>query len=161
MQQTFKVEFVENKSNDWKVAQLRDEHDKEYKDVSINRVGKKGDTFPNFDAIMPGASIEGVYWQSDAGKNYLFPPRPEGAQPPRRSPSAINTAMKKKEESIEKFQDAKETSIKISSTLRDAVTLAQVEIEKGLFAPNTLEDRIRYWREWLWVQWDKVDFKPF
>lgn len=74
----------------------------------------------------------------------------------------IKETMDIKAKSIGKFQDNKEWSIKVSSTMRDAVSLAIAEI-KDIRTLNTLEQDILKWREWLWKNWDvdPKDYPPF
>lgn len=161
MQQTFKVEWAENKTNDWKVATLRDEHDKEYKDVSINRVGKKGDTFPNFDAIMTGASIEGVYWQSDAEKNYLFPPRPEGAGLKRTGGGFGSKASDaRKAQMIEEAQARKSDSIAFFNATNAAIALFE-QLKDPIVMKDTgaVKSFIKEWREWFLEQYREYEAK--
>lgn len=73
--QTFKVEWLEVKSPEWKVATLSDEKGTQYTDVSINAVSKKGEPFPNFENISLETPVIGVLWTSPSGKHYLFPPK--------------------------------------------------------------------------------------
>lgn len=72
---TYRVDWSEKKNNDWVLASLLDETGNKLSEVSINRTSKKGEIFPNFDEIRPGAEIKGELWTSTANKNYLFPPR--------------------------------------------------------------------------------------
>lgn len=67
----------------------------------------------------------------------------------------FDNVMKKKEESIGKFQDNKELSIKLASTLRMAVdlTIAMTPEQRE----TTMEETIKKWRAWLWSEWDKED----
>lgn len=69
--------------------------------------------------------------------------------------------MEKKEASISKFQDSKEQSIKIASTMNKAVELAIAEYAN----PNsllTMQELIEKWRKYLWSEWDKIDqYPPF
>jgi hypothetical protein len=74
----FKVDWVENKSPDWKIATIIEavEGGKEYRDVSINRTDHKTNAeFPGFDGLQPGSEVRGEIWRNPAGKWYLFPPR--------------------------------------------------------------------------------------
>lgn len=164
----FKIEFIETKGADWKVASLSADG-KTISEASINRTSKKGEVFPNFDNLMAGQEIEGEPWQSSGGKWYIFPPKQEtnavgasGAQPEayRRPPSAINVAMKKKEESIGKFQDAKEQSIKVASTFSGAWNMAIAEHTANMrinISGQTLDQLFNYWRQYLWEHFDCSD----
>lgn len=147
----YAIEWLEIKNPDWKVATLKSPEGQVLTDVSINRTNKKGEVFPNFDAIVQGGEVEGDFWTSTSNKNYLFAPKPAGVVGGKGN---IGRAMERKEQSIEKFQDNKEASIKVSSTLRDAVTLAKTEIDAEIFPPVELGARIEYWRKWLIAHWD-------
>ncbi len=159
------LEFLETKSPDWKVASIRAEGTEDIiTDVSINAKDKGGTPFPNFQNMMTGHTIEGDFWTSDKGKKYLFPPKPQTSSPRafQRSPSAITKAMEKKEESIGKFQDNKEMSIKVSSTLRMAVDTALAFMQNDENT-QTFEESVRAWRKFYWMEWNKEDkdFPPF
>lgn len=74
----------------------------------------------------------------------------------------VEKTMERKENSISKFQDNKEWSIKVASTMNKAVELAIAEI-KDIKTLNTLEQDILKWREWLWRNWDvdENQYPPF
>ena len=150
----YAIEWLEIKSPDWKVVSLKSPDGQTLTDVSINRKNKKGEVFPNFDAIVQGGMVDGNYWRSDAGKNYLFAPDPEGPKGVVGGKGNIGRAMERKEQSIEKFQDNKEEGIKTSSTLRDAVILAKTEVDAELVPASELTARIEHWRTWLLAHWD-------
>lgn len=106
----FKVNWMAKKSEDWIVAALIDEGGTEFKEVSINRTNKKGEVFPNFDGIMPGTEIEGNMWTSDAGKHYLFAPKPQraGGRSFSKSKEVVEGQLKVQEEiskNVAKAQD--------------------------------------------------------
>lgn len=77
----YKIFEIEKKSADWVVVSLVDAAGDAHEKVSINKVSKKGDVFPNFDALDKGTKVEGRIWESDAGKKYLFAPK-GGAKAP-------------------------------------------------------------------------------
>lgn len=77
----YKIFEIEKKSADWVVVSLVDASGDAHEKVSINKVSKKGDIFPNFDTLEKGTKVEGRIWQSDAGKKYLFAPK-GGAKAP-------------------------------------------------------------------------------
>ena len=63
--------------------------------------------------------------------------------------------METKAQNIEKAQDNKQEAIKISSTMNKAVDLAIAELGNGSeLGSSALEERILYWRTWLWKHWD-------
>jgi hypothetical protein len=132
---------------------LKDETGKTTESVTI-----WGD-YPNYAELKPGSTVEGTLTEKPYnGKIYytLYAPK---AEAPRRSPSAINQAMKKKEESIEKFQVSKAEGIKISSTLNHAADIAVARLGEGK-TKEEYESEILYWRSWLWKHWDDEQ-EPF
>lgn len=65
----------------------------------------------------------------------------------------MEKVMEKKEQSISKFQDNKEWSIKLASSMGKAVDLAIAEFKN----PNDLdmlETKILKWRKWILNNWD-------
>lgn len=74
----YNITAVEKKNNDWLVVSGRGLDGTTLTDASVNRTNKKGETFPNFDSIAVGATVEGEPWNSQTGKAYLFPPRKGG-----------------------------------------------------------------------------------
>ena len=156
----YKVDFVEKKNEDWIIASLSSP-EASFPDVSINRKNKKGEVFPNFDGIQAGREVEGHIWKSDAGKVYLFAPKPEGSTPTR-SAGAITKAMDKKAENIAVAQDNKEKGIMTSSTIRMAVDIALAESTGLPFDVGVFKGRVREWRKWLIAEWSDVkDAPPF
>lgn len=156
------VDFVENKNPDWKVAQLIGDGGAGAKltDVSINRSNKKGEVFPNFDGITPGASIEGEPWQSAAGKWYLFSPKPEkasgGAYRGNGGASktqAIEKAQDRKEGMIKDAQDRKEESIAFFNSTNSALQLLSSDPLFKEAGDEEKKSAISYWRDWFYGQW--------
>ena len=70
-----KITAVADKTKDWKVVSILNAAGEIVENISVNRTNKKGEVFPNFDAITVGASVEGQLWQSSTGKIYLFAPK--------------------------------------------------------------------------------------
>jgi hypothetical protein len=66
--------------------------------------------------------------------------------------------METKAANIEKAQDNKAENIKISSTMRDAVLITVSEAQHD--ATVDYGERIKYWRAWLWKQWDDTSGLP-
>jgi hypothetical protein len=155
-----KIDWLQVKNPDWKLASITQIDGTKLTEVSINRTTKKGEAFPNFDGLMAGHEIEVELWQSTAGKWYAFPPKDPAkiAQGGAYKQKMINDTMDKKAASIGQFQDNKELSIKVASTIKMAVdlTVARVAHEPNL----DLEATILAWRKWLWQNWD-VDEKQF
>ena len=110
--------------------------------------------------LREGDTIEANAWQNPKnGKWSLYPPedRKTPSEPRRPSQSAnIERVMQKKEASIGKFQDNKELSIKISSTMRDAVLIALAEYNdaRSFTFGETIGENIEGWRKWFWEHWD-------
>lgn len=153
----FKVNWMAKKSEDWIVAALIDESGTEFKEVSINRTNKKGEVFPNFDGIMPGAEIEGNLWTSDAGKHYLFAPKPQ------KFGGAVG-GQQAREKSINKVLDRKEDSIAIAGAQRDAVLIVSSLISEhyyGDLKPDFLKEKIVEWRNWFLSDEFKKSTPPF
>lgn len=153
----YKIEWIEvDKYGNKRVSVTREdgskllsaELGKEYKDVDV----------------AAGQDINAKEWQSPKNsKIYLFMDKePQAGEKPRGGAysafkgQVIAQAQDRKNEMIGKTMDRKDISIKVSSTMRDAVQLA---IAEGL--PN--EEAIEKWRAWLWLNWDKEDkdFPPF
>lgn len=162
---TYKIDWVEVKNPDWKIASLKDENGIGFTEVSINRTNKKGEVFPNFDDIQAGRETQGEIWRSDAGKVYLFAPKPQTTQGgANRGSGAINKAMDKKAENIAIAQDNKEHAIKEASSMTNAVNLALAEY--GTFSGEehlrpTLEFLITKYRTWILNHWSiPVELKP-
>lgn len=136
----FKIEWMEKKSPEWFVANLTDESGNETKEVSINKVNKKGEVFPNFDDLMTGGTVEGEPWTSGVGKNYLFAPKPEGAKRPN-----MDRIMDKKTQSIEVAQERKNINIEKAqdrSAWMWAKTNASTLLAGRGVSPNTPIDGI-------------------
>lgn len=97
-----------------------------------------------FDTIVNGSTIEGEIIPGKYGKDFVKAKAVAGAN---LKTAQIEKTMERKEQSIGKFQDNKELSIKVSSTMRDAVLLAIAEGQ-----PNI--ETILKWREWLWKNFE-------
>lgn len=164
----FKVNAVENKSNDWKIISITSEQGVVLTGVSVNRVNKKNETFPAFDQIVEGKEVDGNLWTSGAGKNYLFAPDIKKTYNTfqKAGPKAVEKAMDRKEsfiersqvskeESIQKAQDNKEHSIMVASTASQATQIltALVGTDK-INVEDWKEDwlNIRYWLASKWNQ---------
>jgi len=119
--------------------------------------------FPDFANIKQDYIIRGKLEKNDKGYLNLI----SETQAPKSNAGAFKTAqiektMERKEQSISRFQDDKEWSIMVSSTMRDAVSLAIAEV-KDIRTLNTLEADILKWRQWLIENWsvNKTDKPPF
>jgi hypothetical protein len=156
----YTIEWVEVKNPDWKLISLQSGE----KEVSVNRTSKKGEVFPNFDNLAAGIEVEGELWQSQAGKWYLFPPKanPMGPRPAWAGKGGIAKAQETKREDIKNAQENKELGIKVSSTMNKAVEIALAENGPNVIVASDFQERTKYWRQWLWSEWEKhTDLPPF
>lgn len=145
----FKVEWMEKKGDGWIVATLSDGTNKTT-DVSINERNKKGEIFPNFNAITLGGTVEGDLWQSSAGKWYLFAPKaPKQGQGGVFKAKVIEEAQVRKESSINRTMDRKEESIKLSSAQRDAVLIVTTFYKDSGIDAQEIKEQIVKWRDWF------------
>ena len=175
--------WVENKKDDWKVATLREviEGGATVEDVSINKLDKKGRSFPKFDDIGPGSMIAGNLWQNPNNQKYTLyaPDEPKaptvtaGAAPNARpAPTmgggnrGVAAAQARKAEGIEKAQDRKEAGITVAAAMRDS-TLIAAAIITGSPEPFTTEDfqalfvRIKKWYLSEWKATEDAMDVPF
>lgn len=167
MNEKVKIEWLEKKNPDWKVANITKGDGTTVENVSINRTNTKGEVFPNFDAIMTGYTLECTVWTSGAGKTYLFAPKQAATGQNGASKGAgIAKAQEVKSQMIKGAQDNKELGIKTSSTIRMAVDLAIAECTNASTPDgisSSLEYQIKKWRKWLVANWDLevTDTPPF
>lgn len=115
-------------------------------------------TFPSFETITFGTEVEGNLETKTKG-NFtnitLYPistPPANGNYP--KKANMIGDAMKKKEASIEKFQDNKEASIKNAGTMRDATLLTVAMLNSATYKDVIIEiEEVQTmwtnWRKWL------------
>ena len=71
-----------------------------------------------------------------------------------RKEQQIEQAQNHKAKLIGQAMDSKELSIKISSTMRDAVLIATTLAEKN-WTEIQMKNAVTKWREWLWANWEK------
>lgn len=156
------ISKVEDKSADWKVVGLLSEDKTAYEGVSVNRVNKKGETFPNFDDIKAQAEVEGDLWKSPADKWYLFAPKKPLDRPkffkPGGGAAAIKKAQETKAENIAVAQERKHDAIARAGAFRDA-TLVTIASLKDTPFPTT-EDFKAEWTRWVKFFLGKAD-EPF
>ena len=132
---------------------------------TIEKVTIWGD-FPNFAGIMTGHDIEGDVVPAKDPKwgPTLYPPKTSNVGHPVRSSGAITKAMEKKEESIGRFQDNREMSIKIASTLSMANNTALAFLQgESIKDVGVFKEQVKRWREFYWMEWEKTDndYPPF
>ena len=161
MEKEFKVNWLEVKSPEWKVATLSDDQ-QQYANVSINKVNKKGEVFPGFDEITNGGTVKGNMWQSPKGAYYLFAPKLVVAgQSGAFKGQQIAKAQEKKAEYIATAQDNKNEGIKIASTISMAVNIVIATLKnETIIDESVIKGQITKWREWLLAEWDNVNNAP-
>jgi hypothetical protein len=158
----FKVEWVENKTPEWKVATLSTSDGMREENVSVNKVNKKGEPFPNFEGITPGAEIDGEFWKSDSGKSYLFAPKPVPTYKTFSKTGMGDKLIEKKQEGIKQSQENKAEGIKISSTARMAHENSLAEQTGEKLDKEMYMQSYKYWRSFHWNAWDDTDpTQPF
>jgi hypothetical protein len=156
-----KIITLDKKKEDWYKAIVINEAGATIKDVSINKVGKKGDVFPNFDTLAEGQMVEGVLWQSEKGSWYLFPPKEkkDGV-----SKSAyMEKVMDKKQDGIKESQEHRDNSVRTSATARDATLIVTTFYGGHKLTDEQIKDKWLKWRRWLWFAFDEEikTFPPF
>ena len=110
---------------------------------------------PDFANIKIGSVLNGTLAQEGNFWNITFAEqekRPYGASGGFKT-AQIEKVMDKKNDSIAKFQDSKEYSIKVASTMSGAVALAVAEF-KDKTVLDTLDQAVLKWRRFLWNSWD-------
>ena len=117
----------------------------------------------SWDSIRDGGEIEATLKEEQKGQYTnitAFPPMPNYT--PRVKTDMVKV-MEKKEKSIEKFQDNKETSIRTASTFRAAVDIMVARMAKGDYSDDDIEEGIKGWRHTLWKMWeyDMTEEPPF
>ncbi len=164
----YTIQWVENKGVDWKLLTL-DLNGKALKDVSVNRLSKKGEVFPDFDNLQAGREVEGELWTSPSNKNYLFPPKePKTGQGGGYKAQLIEKAQDRKKGDIEQFQGQKEASIKQASAQRDAVLIVTTFYKSRWEGDQLLETeldsiikrKVIEYRDWFLAH-DFTDIIPF
>lgn len=148
----YKLREVENKGTDWKVVSIIGVDGESAESVSVNRVNKKGEVFPNFDGIVVGGEVEGNLWASDAGKKYLFAPKAFT----KGSGGGIAKAQAVKAEYIKEAQARKDNSIAYFNATNSAIAIVNSIFANTDEKPtrDTLEIQIVSWRDWFLSEWD-------
>ena len=143
----------ETNGRPWKITNmtLKDEQGNTHDDVST------------FDVVTPGITIEGVIEPKGQYKNFKSTPvAPKANGGGAYKQKQIEDTMEKKAAYIGQAQGNKELGIKVASTLRMAVDIAISQVP-NMSQPYQMEELIKSWRKWLWMEWDKEDkdFPPF
>lgn len=140
-----KIEWLETKNPEWKVATIT-HPDGAKIDVSINKVSKKGEHFPNFDTLKADDEVEGELWQSEKGTWYLFPPKPVSNKP-----AFVGGGMKMMEQkarNIEQAQERKAESISYFNSVNSAIALVS-KFDIDNMSEAELKVKLRVWRDWF------------
>lgn len=155
----YNITAVEKKSADWYIVSGRGADGTMLQDASVNRVNKKGETFPDFDTIAVGNAVEGEPWTSDSGKQYLFAPRAKKATTGGRrggaDPVAIARAQEHKGEMIKVAQDNKDYAIRLSGSMNHAVSIVTTLYKDTVLTPDEVKNKVINWRDWFLENWDK------
>ena len=113
--------------------------------------------FPHYADLVAGYKVEGEIKEDKFGKvleaKFATPNATRGNSGAYRA-GQIEKAQATKQTYIRESQDAKFESIKVSSTMRDAVLCAIAEYQKKTNDLSSLEELILKWREWLWNNFD-------
>ncbi len=120
--------------------------------------------FPDFANLKVGSVVRAKLEQKGQYWNILSETqaKPRGGASGAYKEKVIGEAMERKEKSISSFQDNKEFSIKVASTMSGAVALAVAEYKDKTIL-DTLDKAVLKWREFLWRNWDvdPKDYPPF
>lgn len=151
----YKIELCEVKKEgstngrNWKITEM----------TLIDEGGIKTEKVSTFNSVAIGQELEGEIKQNDKGYlNFIAK-----LEPPQFMKQQSNTAFKtaqmekvmdRKEQSIGKFQDTKDWSIKTSSTMRDAVLLTIAEKGDIPMRDEELGQMVVKWRKFLWNHFD-------
>lgn len=139
------MDKVASNSNPYKALEVQDEAGAVFKVNIFN-------DFPDFANVKEGSVVRGQLVQKGQYTNLLS----ETQNKPRGGAfkeKIIGEAMERKEKSIGTFQDNKEFSIKVASTMSGAVALAVAEF-KDKTVLDTLDQAVLKWRTFLWNNWD-------
>lgn len=135
------------------------------KDYIVSAKDKKsGAPFPGFDDIAPGREVIGNAWTSPTnGKNYIFPVDPSKSTSFTPKQGGAVKAAEITGKSVERAQENKDHSIKVSSTFRDATLITLAECGNTPADHTEYETRWKYWRGFLWNHYDvnETDYQPF
>lgn len=121
--------------------------------------------FPNFENLAPGMQVDGelvkkgeytnlVVAKTSYSPNYT----PRANSGPTR---AFAAAQEVKGKQIERSQEHKDNSIKVSSTMRDAVLLVTTFYRDVTMSDKEIEEKVKVWRSKLWEMWeDHKNYPP-
>lgn len=122
------------------------------------------ETINLFEEVKVGDELDGEIYVNEKGyRNFKSTKKVASANfVNNQKATQIKESMDRKEQSIERFQDDKEFSIMVSSTMRDAVALAIAEYADKTVL-DTLPESILKWRKWLIDNWNinRKNISPF
>jgi hypothetical protein len=117
--------------------------------------------FPDFANLKEGSVIRGKLEQNGQYWNLVSETqgKARGGANTGYKTAQIEKVMDKKNESISHFQDNKELSIKIASTMRMAVDIA-TSMTEAQWHGTSMEEEIKYWRAWCYSEWETPNKDP-
>lgn len=128
--------------------------------VMVSGVSAFSFKYPNLAELVEGATVTAMIVIDGNYKNLVSAiEKPRGGAPSAFKTAQIEKVMDKKNESIGKFQDNKELSIKIASTMRMAVDIA-TSMKPEQWQATTMQEEIRFWRAWCYDEWDAPNKNP-
>lgn len=133
---------------------------KEY--VSATLTDEQGREYAGINAFNGEFNVSDT-WHGELQQNgqYYNLVSPKMASGNNFKTAQVEKTMQRKEDSIARFQDTKEQSIKMASTLGKAVEIAIAEYSN----PNnlyTMQELIEKWRRYLWSEWENTSqYPPF
>lgn len=120
--------------------------------------------FPHYADLKEGSTIDGEIRKNDKGYDNLYSNeiKPRSGASSGFKTAQIEKAMEHKEQSISKFQDNKEFSIMVASSMSGAIALAIAEY-KDKTVLDTLDQAVLKWRRFILDNWniDPKDIAPF
>jgi hypothetical protein len=133
---------------------------KPMKRLAIEGLAKKMNIFsdfPHYAEIVAGSTIDAEIRKNEKGYDNLYSNeiKPRSGAPSAFKQAQIEKTMERKEASIGKFQDNREHSVKVAATMRDAVLIA-TSLTQDQWQSTTMQEEVRFWREWLWNEYDNV-----
>lgn len=146
----YKIKWIEVKKTGetngrkWQITEMTLEDDQ---GVETSKVS-------TFENVINGGTIEGKIVTNDKGYlNFVKKPEAKAVANANFKTQQMEKVMERKESSINKFQDNKEWSIKVASSMNKAIELAIAQKDE-IPSHMTMQDTIIYWRKWIWNHWD-------
>lgn len=155
---------------EWCESAVSAKTNKSYKKLAL--LGEKGDKhnvnifsdFPDYANIGPGSVVLGTLEKNGQYENIRYASeKPRGGASGGFKQAQIKEVMAQKEESIGKFQDKKEESIRLMAAQRDAVlivTTMMSQYPEGTTESDVKTDIIK-WRNWFLNDEDFNNPPPF